>query len=86
MARAKTTNLKTIKTRRTKLLILVDGGIVQEVWATRPELIDTVWVSDRDKHAEAEILVSQGNITVATEGEFAAALAQDARGRWKGGA
>ena len=86
MPRAETTNPKTLRANRTKLLILVDGGIVHEVWATRPELIETAWVSDRDKHGDEEILVSQGEITAATEEEFASALAQDARGRWKGGA
>jgi hypothetical protein len=67
----------------TKLLIVVEGGIVRQLLATDPELVEVAYISDFDKHSDEPVLVDEMAVDVISPGELEQELLKDSLGRWK---
>jgi hypothetical protein len=67
----------------TKLLIVVEGGIVTQLLATDPELVEVAYISDFDKRSDELVLVGKMDVDVISPRKLEQELLKDSLGRWK---
>ncbi len=56
--------------KKTKIMVVIEGGIVQRVMATNPELVTEFVVLDCDRDSEEEVVITSEKVLSVSEKEW----------------